>query len=290
MAIELAAARVKILPPASLLARIESRLQLLTSGARDLPARQQTLRRTIDWSYDLLEPAERKLFARLAVFVGGCTLEAAEAVCNTREDLELDLFDGMSSLVDKSLLRQQGNNDAEPRFSMLETIREYARERLQERGELAATEHAHAAYFLVLAEEDVGILHPGQQQAWLRSSDLEHDNFRAAARSLLTAGNAVWALRLGAALLWFWEQQEYFTEGRDLLETILRMPGAEDRTALRARLAYCAGTLEYRLRNTLLLRKVASRGARNFPRARGSPGNCRYINRAVNECAARKTV
>jgi predicted ATPase/serine/threonine protein kinase len=250
LAIELAAARVKMLPPASLLTRIESRLQLLTSGARDLPARQQTLRRTIDWSYELLEPAERTLFARLAVFVGGCTLEAAEAVCNTREDLELDLFDGMSSLVDKSLLRQQGGDDAEPRFSMLETIREYARERLQERGELAATEHAHAAYFLVLAEEDVGILDPCQQQAWLRGSDLEHDNFRAAARSLLMAGNAVWALRLGAALLWFWEQQEYFTEGRDFLETILRMPGAENRTALRARLAYYAGTLEYRLRDT----------------------------------------
>lgn len=250
LAIELAAARVKILPPASLLARLEKRLQLLTSGARDLPARQQTLRRTIDWSYDLLEPAERKLFARLAVFGGGCTFEAAEAVCNTREDLELDLFDGMSSLVGKSLIRQQSGDDAEPRFSMLETIREYARERLQERGELAATEHAHAAYFLVLAEEDVGVLHPGQQQAWLRSSVLEHDNFRGAARSLIHAGNAAWALRLGAALLWFWEQQEYFTEGRDLLDTILRMPGTEDPTRLRARLAYSAGTLEYRLRNT----------------------------------------
>ncbi len=250
LAIELAAARVKVLPPASLLARIENRLQLLTSGARDLPARQQTLRRTIDWSYDLLQPAERKLFARLAVFGGGCTLEAAEAVCNTREDLELDLFDGMSSLVDKSLLRQQSSDEAEPRFYMLETIREYARERLQERGELAATEHAHAAYFLVLAEDDVGTLHPSQQQALLRASYLEHDNFRAAARSLLSAGNAVWALRLGAALQWFWEYQEYFTEGRDLLETILRMPGAEERTSLRARATYCAGTLEYRLQNT----------------------------------------
>jgi tetratricopeptide (TPR) repeat protein len=223
---------------------------LLTSGSRDLPARQQTLRGAIVWSYDLLNPPERKLFARLAVFGGGCTLEAAEAVCNTREDLELDLFDGMSSLVDKSLLRQQGGDDVEPRFSMLETIREYARERLHERGELAATERAHAAYFLVLAEEDVGILNPGQQQAWLRGSDLEHDNFRAAARSLLTAGNAVWSLRLGAALLWFWEQREYFTEGRDWMEAILTMPGAENRTALRARLAYCAGTLEYRLRDT----------------------------------------
>src|ERR1700733_10388201 len=244
LAIELAAARVKILPPASLLARIESRLQLLTSGARDLPARQQTLRRTIDWSYDLLEPAERKLFARLAVFAGGCTLEAAEAVCNTHEDLELDLFECMSSLGDKALLRQLSDNEAEPRFSMLETIREYARERLKESGELTTTEHAHAAYFLVLAEEDVGILRPDQQQSWYRRSDLERDNFRAAVRSLLSSGNAEWALRLGAALLWFWEQQEYFTEGRDLLETILRMPGAGARTALRARVAYCLRIFE----------------------------------------------
>ena len=249
LAIELAAARVKMLPPASLLVRIESRLQLLTGGARDLPARQQTLRRTIDWSYDLLEPAERKLFVRLAVFAGGCTLEAAEAVCNTREDLELDLFDGMSSLVDKSLLQQQSGDEDEPRFSMLETIREYTRERLQESGELAATERSHPAYFLVLAEEDLGVLHPDRQQAWFRRSNLERDNFRAAVRSLLASGNAEWALRIGAALLWFWEQQEYFTEGRDLLETILEMPGAEGRTALRARLAYCAGTLEYRLGN-----------------------------------------
>ncbi len=249
LAIELAAARVKMLPPASLLARIESRLQFLTSGARDAPARQRTLRRTIDWSYDLLEPAERKLFARLAVFAGGCTLEAAEAVCNTREDLELDLFDGMSSLVDKSLLRSKAVTRMNPRFSMLETIREYARERLQESGERGATEHSHAAYFLVLAEEDTGILHPDQKQAWFRRSNLEHDNFRAAVRSLLSSGNTDWALRLGAALLWFWDQQEYFTEGRDLLETILRMPGAEGRTALRARLAYCTGTLEYRLGN-----------------------------------------
>lgn len=278
LAIELAAARVKVLPPASLLARIENRLQLLTSGARDLPARQQTLRRTIDWSYDLLQPAERKLFARLAVFGGGCTLEAAEAVCNTREDLELDLFDGISSLVDKSLLRQQSSNDAEPRFYMLETIREYARERLQERGELAATEHAHAAYFLVLAEEDVGTLHAGQQQALLRASYLEHDNFRAAARSLLTAGNAVWALRLGAALQWFWEHQEYFTEGRDLLETILRMPGAEDRTSLRARAMYCAATLEYRLQNTRSSEKWTGEALEIFRELRDRKGMAASFN------------
>src|SRR5439155_11928846 len=121
LAIELAAARVKLLPPASLLARLEGSLDLLTGGARDLPVRQQTLRRTIDWSHDLLTPAEQKVFRRLAVLAGGCTLDAAEAVCNAREDLELDILSGVESLLDKSLLRQASVEEEEPRFTMLET-------------------------------------------------------------------------------------------------------------------------------------------------------------------------
>ncbi len=249
LAIELAAARVKFLPPASLLARIESRLELLTGGARDLPERQQTLRRTIDWSYELLAPPERKLFSRLSVFAGGCTLEAAEAVANTREDLELDVFDGIASLVDKSLLRQEGGDEDEPRFSMLETIREYARERLKNSGEQDAAEQAHAAYYLVLAEEDVGRIPADQRSAWFRRSALEHDNFRAAVRYLLSTGNAEWALRLGTSLLWFWEQQEYYTEGREAMDAILRMHGAQGRTALRARAAHSAGVLAGRMRD-----------------------------------------
>ena len=110
-------------------------LELLTGGARDLPARQQTLRRTIDWSYELLTPSERTLFARLAVFAGGCTLEAVEAVCNTREDLGMDVFDGIAALVENSLLKQIADADAEPRFFLLETIRDYARERLGASGQ-----------------------------------------------------------------------------------------------------------------------------------------------------------
>src|ERR1700733_10190208 len=131
LAIELAAARVKVLSPSSLRTRLASRLQLLTGGARDLPHRQHTLRATIDWSYDLLSAAEQKLFRRLSVFVGGCTLEAVEAVCDTKADLDLDLLDGMASLVDKSLLQQIEHASGEPRFRMLETIREYAREKLE---------------------------------------------------------------------------------------------------------------------------------------------------------------
>ena len=163
LAIELAAARVKILPPAELLARIERRLELLTGGARDLPERQQTLRGAIKWSYDLLTPPEQTLFRRLSVFAGGCTLEGAEAVCNTCEDLGVDVLDGVASLVDNSLLVQRASDDAEPRFIMLETFREYGRERLLDSGETAATERAHAAYMLVLAEEETLEMNPSER-------------------------------------------------------------------------------------------------------------------------------
>ena len=226
LAIELAAARVKILPPAELLARLERRLELLTGGARDLPERQQTLRAAIKWSYDLLTPAEQTLFRRLSVFAGGCTLEAVEAVCNTCEDLGVDVLDGVTSLVDNSLLVQRASDDAEPRFIMLETFREYGRERLLDSGETAATERAHAAYMLVLAEEETLEMSPPEREAWLRCCDAEHDNFRAAIHYLVTTGNAEWALRLGGALFRFWEQRDHLTEGRETLARVLGMPGA----------------------------------------------------------------
>ena len=138
LAIELAAARIKILPPGELLARIERPLELLTGGARDLPERQQTLRQTIKWSYDLLTPSEQKLFRRLSVFAGGCTLEAAEAVCDAVEDLGVAVLDGVSSLVDNSLLVQRVSEDGTPRFVLLETFREYGREQLLELGRRGA--------------------------------------------------------------------------------------------------------------------------------------------------------
>ncbi len=154
LAIELAAARVKVLSPSSMLTRLASRLQLLTGGARDLPQRQQTLRAAMDWSYDLLNAAEQRLFRRLSVFVGGCNLEGVEAVCDTKGDLDLDLLDGMASMVDKSLVQQVEQAKGETRFLMLETIREYALEKLKASGEEALTKRAHAAYCLVLAEEE----------------------------------------------------------------------------------------------------------------------------------------
>lgn len=243
LAIELAAARVKVLPPASLLARLASRLDLLTAGAQDLPERQRTLRRAIDWSHDLLTPSEQKLFRRLSVFAGGCTLEAVEAVCNAQEDLHADLLDAVTSLVDKSLLSQSGASGAEPRFMMLETIREYGRERVQESGELDDIRRAHAAYCLVLAEEGVEGMAPAERECWLDRCDAEHDNFRAAIEYLIEAGNAEWGLRLGVGLFWFWERREHLTEARRALAALLEISAANPVSIDYARALYAAGIL-----------------------------------------------
>lgn len=243
LAIELAAARIKLLSPAAMQARLESRLQLLTGGARDLPARQQTLRGAIDWSYGLLDAAEQKLFRRLSVFVGGCTLEAVEAVCNTKQDLELDVLDGMASIVDKSL-QQVHPTLGESRFVMLETIREYGREHLLACGEEAATRRAHGAYYLVLAEEQEATneTDPATKE-WLDRLEVEHDNIRAALEWLIRGQNAEWSLRLAVALFRFWEMRERLTEGRDFLARVLKLPGAAPPTQIRARALFAAGVL-----------------------------------------------
>ena len=201
LAIELAAARVKLLSPAAMRTRLEKRLQLLTGGARDLPRRQQTLRGAIDWSYDLLGPAEQKLFRRLAVFVGGCTLEAAEAVCDSKGDLGLDILDGIESLMNKSLIQRIEPPGGEPRFVLLETIREYGLERLGSSSEESPTRRAHAAYCVVLAEDEAserakkpGVPRgpsPGHEgSGWLDRLELEHDNFRAALDWLIENGRS----------------------------------------------------------------------------------------------------
>lgn len=239
LAIELAAARVKLLSPSSMQDRLESRLQLLTGGARDLPARQQTLRGTIDWSFELLSAPEQMLFRRLSVFVGGCTLDAVEAVCNTKQDLGADVLDGIASIVDKSLMQQEQTGD-EPRFDMLETIREYALERLEASGEEKATRRAHAAYCLVLAEEGNA---DAERTEWLDRFEMEHDNFRAALEWLVESGNAEWGLRLGSALFRFWETREYLSEGRERLTRLLKLPAAAARTQERSKALFAAGVL-----------------------------------------------
>jgi len=259
LAIELAAARVKLLSPAAMRARLENRLQLLIGGARDLPARQQTLRGAIDWSHDLLTPAEQKLLRRLSVFVGGCTLEAAEAVCDAPNDLGLDLLEGIGSLMDKSLLGEFEPRGGESRCFMLETIREYGLERLASSGDEPLTRRAHAAYCLVLAEDRAFEQVPGnpggelygpsparpvpETSGWLEQFEVEHDNFRAALDWLIENAEAEWGLRLGTALLQFWEEREHQAEGRERLERLLSLPGAAGRTRLRARALFAQGVL-----------------------------------------------
>jgi predicted ATPase/DNA-binding CsgD family transcriptional regulator len=227
LAIELAAARIKVLPPQELLTRLGQRLTVLTGGARDAPARQQTLRNTIAWSYQLLGAAEQGLFQRLSVFVGGCTFEAIEAVC-TALDIKSSagqVFDGVASLIDKSLLQQTEQEEDEPRLVMLETIREYGLECLRESGEMETTWQAHAEYYLVLAEEAESELVGPQQVAWLERLEREHDNLRAAMRWILEQWE-IWhhremALRLGGALQRFWEVRGHWSEGWSFLERAL---------------------------------------------------------------------
>ncbi len=243
LAIELAAARIKLLSPSAMQARLESRLQLLTGGAKDLPLRQQTLRGAIDWSYDLLSKSGQALLRRVSVFAGGCTLEGVEAVCNTQQDLEVDVFDGMASLVDNSLARQVDQPEGDPRFVLLDTVREYGLECLAASGEENATKRAHAAYCLVLAEEYASENQDPTQTDWIKVFELEHDNFRAALAWLTKTGDVDWGLRLGAALFQFWETKEHLSEGRDVLVKLLSLEGSGARSITRARALFAAGVL-----------------------------------------------
>jgi predicted ATPase/DNA-binding XRE family transcriptional regulator len=242
LAIELAAARVSLLPPEAVLARLGNRLELLTSGARDLPDRQRTLRATLNWSYDLLSVAERALFARLAVFAGGWTLEAAEAVCDVGNEAEV--LQHMSALVDQSLVQQQANIQHEPRFTMLETVREYALERLEESGELERLHRRHASYFLELAEKEERASQGPLQRAWLDRLETEHDNLRAAlAWSLTSQGDTEMGLQLTGALSHFWYVREHHSESRMWLQSALAR--GSDTSAARAKVLVGAGRLAW---------------------------------------------
>jgi predicted ATPase len=245
LALELAAARVKLFSPRAILGRLEKRLDLLTGGPRDSPGRQQTLRAAIDWSHELLDEPERRLFRRVSVFRGGCTLEAVEAVCNARDDLEIDVLEGVASLCDKSLLLRTEGEDEEPRFAQLETIREFGAERLENSAEEESVRRCHSAYFLILAEEADAKLMGSEGAVWYSRLKREEANFRAAADWLTLGKEPAWGLRLGAALLRSWERQEYFSEGREQLERLLAVPGAQGRSRERARALLAAGILAY---------------------------------------------
>jgi predicted ATPase/transcriptional regulator with XRE-family HTH domain len=251
LAIELAAARIRILPPEALLARLVQRLAVLTDGARDLPPRHQTLRAAIAWSYELLGKGEQMLFARLGVFVGGCTLDAAMAVCNADGSLPMDVTSGITSLLDKSLLRLEEGTDGEPRFVMLETIREYALERLAARGEAEALREQHLEHYLALAEAAEPHLRGAEQIVWAERLELEHDNLRAALAWAHEHGTVDGStthsteaeLRLAGALFWFWDQRTHFSEGRRWIEGALARTNRPARTAAWATALYAAGRL-----------------------------------------------
>jgi predicted ATPase/transcriptional regulator with XRE-family HTH domain/TolA-binding protein len=234
LAIEIAAARITLLSPQEIAARLDQRLKMLVGGPRDLPARHQTLRDAIGWSYDLLDAGEQRLFARLGVFVGSFTLAAVEAVSNALGDLPLDLVDGLTSLLDKSLLGQEPGSDGERRFRMLETIREYALERLAEGGEAGILRRRHAEYYLALAEAAAPQLRGPEGRAWIAQLEAAHDNLRAALTwGLTTPDGAALGLRLAGALWSFWHTQGHIAEGRSWLERALALPVAA--TPLRAR-------------------------------------------------------
>ncbi|HEU5326870.1 MAG TPA: tetratricopeptide repeat protein [Thermomicrobiales bacterium] len=241
LAIELAAARSRLLPPQPLLARLERRLQILTGGSRDLPARQQTLRGTIDWSYGLLAPGEQALFRRLAVFAGGCSLEAAEVVATATGDPAADPLEGFASLLDKSLLRRVEQPTGELRFVMLDTIREYALEQLAASGEDVEVRRAHARYYLALAEEAEPKLATGDEGVWLDRLDAEHGNLTAALAWAIEQGETGVALRLGRALGQFWIAR-HLSEGSRWLDAALALP-ADTAALVRARALATAGAL-----------------------------------------------
>jgi predicted ATPase len=222
LALELAAARVRVVPPHALLARLERQLALLTGGALDLPARQRTLRATFAWSYDLLPSPEQALFRRLAVFAGGGDLPAIEAVCAAAGLRDLDVLDGVESLQRNSLLRVEERADGEPRCLLLEAVREYAAEQLARCGEETAARESHAAYYLTVVEGDAeqpagaapaSVARASDEQRPLRPYltalrldllDRERDNLRAALRWYIAVGDAERGLRLAGALWAFW--------------------------------------------------------------------------------------
>jgi non-specific serine/threonine protein kinase len=237
LAIELAAARVKLLPPAQLLARLDHRLPLLSGGARDLEARQQTMRDTLAWSEDLLQPEEQRLFRRLAVFVGGFTLDAAEAVCAApegAEPLRLEVLEGLGTLVDQNLaqrwtvghdraLEEVGEEGGEVRFRLQYVVREYALERLEASGEAEALRRAHAVYCLGLVEERALAVHGPESATWMTRLEREHDNFQAALAWTREQCEVELGLRLAASLAGFWYFKGYYTEGRGWLEGLLTL-------------------------------------------------------------------
>ena len=255
LAIELAAARVRVLSPQGILERLDDRMKLLVGGADNVPARQRTLRGAIDWSYDLLDEAEARLFRRLSVFAGGCSLQAAEHM--VEDDMSsgplpgCDALDLVGSLVDKSLLKEEAGPGGESRLLMLETIREYGLERLRAAGEEAEARRRHALLMTELAEQAEPYMTSAARDPWMVRLDADLDNVRAALSwSVSERGDPPIGLRLAGALGWYWEHKGHFAEGWRWLHDILANVGGSERTTVRARALFALGTLAEALGNT----------------------------------------
>jgi predicted ATPase/class 3 adenylate cyclase len=239
LAIELAAARVRLLRPEAILARLSDQLGLLSAGSRDLPPRQQTLRGAIAWSYDLLDEGCRRLLERLSVFAG-CDLEGAEAVCGPATELGIDVLDGVTSLADQSLVRLD-DSGTEPRFKLLETIREFAAEMLEARGEAETVLDRRETWFVGLGERAAPLLAGADQRTWLERLELEHDNIRAVLNRAVALGRAEPAIRLSFAIWRFWQKRGHLNEARRRLEAIAAADWSRQDPVLRARLMEALG-------------------------------------------------
>lgn len=248
LAIELAAARTKIFPPKTLLERLSTSLRLLKTNQPDLPSRHQTLRQTISWSYNLLNEEEKKLFQRLSVFAGGSTLDAVEVVCSQNGPSNWDLIDGLAALTNKSLVRME-EKMGEPRYYMLETIREFARESLEDSGNFHRMGEAHAAYFLRLAEKAQPNLAGAGERRWLAVLEEDYANLKTAVQWCLASAQPSWAYRIGIALLRFWLARNMLLEGRETLENLLKTPLPAEEIPLRLKVLRGLGTLYMNITN-----------------------------------------
>jgi predicted ATPase/class 3 adenylate cyclase len=276
LAIELAAARTKVLPPEALLDRLQQRLTLLTGGARDLPERQQTLRGAIDWSHGLLDDGEQTLFRRLGIFAGGCTLGAAEEIA----EADLDL---LGSLVDKSLVQQREAAAAEPRFVQLETLREYALERLEASGEREDLARRHAEYFTTLAEVSEERMREGDEANQVKLLEAELENLRAALA--WSHGSVELELRLASALFTFWTLRGYMTEGRRWLDDAIGRSGGAP-AALRAKALAATGGMAYRQADYARSTEVWTEALELFRELDDATGTARMIGELGNVAVA----
>lgn len=241
LAIELAAARVKLLTPDAILVRLDHQLDVLAAGARDLPPRQQTLRGAIAWSYDLLDESGRRLLDRLSVFVSGCDLDAVEAVCGPSSEIGGDVLDGLMALVDQSLVKVDETASGEPRFRLLDTIRAYAAERLEADGQTLRIQDRHRDWYVGLADRAAAAMAGSEQRSWLDRLEIEHDDIRAVLDRAVAAPDPPTAIGIAFDMWRFWQKHGHLAEARRRLEAMAEAPWSHDDPRLRARLLEALG-------------------------------------------------